>query len=257
MTDKGFDINKMPQIQDVGEKAFDQWITQKRVETNWQPPIARNYQIYEIASEQQGNDLILQGSSRDILLNNLLPKGWSLKRGNGFSCNHETKTVYYETSDMQFRGWALSTLHEISHAYQKPIIDQIDLKTTISPRESLTHIARSSGIFLRNIMAKIRSIDLPQKPPYHPLEVFLPNEIMDKALGIRASEERDAWHGALMFAKAIEKQGVNVLGEFGNQQNIRDYISVNLASYEAKRSYLQWLSGRKTPVGKPFIKVTK
>lgn len=202
-------------------------------------PAKRNFLI-ELEENKDEVKIILKSKDSDktIDLSSYLPEGWKFKASNEFACVPNTKEIEFIKERMSSIGFILSLGHEVGHANEKK--EHIPY-LAITKTDMLK--AMVGGVF--NIVKglRIKKEEENKKTVYKisTLETrgIMPQWFIDKMTKIenqkfiqQAKSERNAWAFALKSLKYLEENGFDVFSEFDNQEQMENYITYCLMTYE-------------------------
>jgi hypothetical protein len=202
-------------------------------------PEKRNF-LLELEENKDEVKIILKSKDgrKTTDLSSHLPEGWKFKASNEFACVPNTKEIEFIKERMSHIGFLLSLGHEVGHANEKK--EHVPY-LAITKTDLLK--AAMGGIF--NIIKGIRiKKEEENKKTIYKISTVTTKDIMpqwfiDKMSKVesqkfiqQAKSERNAWAFALKSLRYLEKEGFDVFSEFNNQEEMENYITYCLMTYE-------------------------
>jgi hypothetical protein len=221
-----------------------EWYPLKRKEVFCSKPTNRNFSILPLQNEN-GLTLLLQklGKTQTEDLHKFLPEGDEFIPTWGPQYDPLSHLVGYDPGDLQYKGAALTILHEIGHAriYQPhPKTELSFIKKTLVTLEGLPRLIKAD----QTLGQRLQHISVLS------LETIFPKWFAEICLTYNIKNERNAWAEALKIAKQLEKKGFNVLGEFNNLGEIQEFVAFSLTSYDYAMRFGQQLVGDSVTPGR-------
>lgn len=212
---------------------------------------ARNYTIMPQVNRAIGKlDMFLVKSDGTTNLRDLMIKMHGLLPNNYFGHNPKQKIIYYDQDRMKCKGFVLDLLHEIahSHIYKSPP-DLPKLKNLESLQKKIRSVKYYSA---KKLLQRNQPNDFDLETDlerFFEINTSSP-EVKSEQYQYLIQQERKAWELALKMARALEKKGFNVLGEFKDNNEIFEHITFCLASYEYIKRFGEVTTDSYTPLSR-------